>query len=466
MSTEPVDIGLDDAIQIFEGSQGSFTESLSYYESEKRNNAIGIATPPKMRPLLAHVGIPRVYINSITDRLAVEGFRMGGEGRHDDELWSWWQVNTLDVESALAHTDALVYGRSYVTIAAPDTDDPALVDPSIPIIRVESPTALYAHIDPRTRRVQWAVRVIKDETGDMIGATLYLPDRTEFYTSNQGEFVSNGTVNHGLGIVPVVPIVNRSRLADLNGTSAITPELRSVTDAISSMLMNLRTTSELMAVPQRVVFGAREEELTQDGELSALETYISSYLTIEDPEGKVQQLQAAELRNFADGIGQLLNMAATYTGLPPQYLTQADSNPSSAEAIRSSESRLVRTCETKTDIFGEAWEQVMRVAMAVMGREVTTDAYRMETIWRDPGTPTFQAKADAVMKLYAGGTGIIPVEQARIDMGYSPEAREQMEQWDKQSPMSQAMAMYGGGTQLPDTDPVTGEPPVDADDAS
>src|SRR5699024_1192454 len=97
---------------------------------------------------------------------------------------------------------------------------------------------------------------------------------------------------------------------------------------------------------------------------------------------------------------------------------------------------------------------------------VTTDAYRMETIWRDPGTPTFQAKADAVMKLYAGGTGIIPVEQARIDMGYSPEAREQMEQWDKQSPMSQAMAMYGAGTQLPDTDPETGEPPVDVDDAS
>lgn len=388
---------------------------------------------------------------------------MGGAGEHDDELWTWWQVNALDVESVLAHTEALVYGRAYVTVAAPDKDDPGLVDPSIPLIRVESPTALYAHIDPRTRAVQWAVRVIKDDQGDTIGATLYTPDRTEFYESKEGELVSAGTVNHGLGIVPVVPIVNRSRLSDLNGTSAITPEIRSVTDAISSMLMNLRTTSELMAVPQRVVFGASKDELTNDGELSALETYISSYLTIDDPEGKVQQLQAAELRNFSEGIGQLLRMAASYTGLPPQYLATASDNPASADAIRSSESRLVRTCETKTDIFGEAWEQVMRVAMLVMGREVTIDAHRMETMWRNPGTPTFQAKADAVMKLYANGTGVIPVEQARIDMGYSPEARAMMEEWDKQTPMSQAMSMYG--TQVPDTNAETGEPPVVSDDA-
>ena len=414
--------------------------------------------------MLAHVGIPRTYIHSITDRLAIEGFRLGGEGKVDEDLWTWWQVNGLDVESAMAHTEALVYGRAYVTVAAPDPEDPGLVDPTIPMIRVESPTALYAHVDPRTRAVQWAVRVVKDDQGDTVAATLYLPDRTELYRSQDGEMVSEGTVNHGLGVVPVVPLVNRTRISDLQGTSAITPEIRSVTDAISAMLMNLRATSELMAVPQRVVFGASRDELTNDGELDALDLYISSYLSIDDPEGKVQQLQAAELRNFSEGIGQLMRMAASYTGLPPQYLANPTDAPPSAEAIRSSESRLVRTCETKTDIFGEAWEDVMRVAKLVMGNELSLDDFRMETIWRDPGTPTFQAKADAVMKLYAGGAGVIPVEQARIDMGYSPEARLMMEDWDKQSPMSQAMAMYGqAGNQLPETNDETGEPPAVTD---
>lgn len=387
---------------------------------------------------------------------------MGGEGKHDDDLWTWWQVNTLDVESALAHTDALVYGRAYVTVAAPEADDPLIVDPSIPIIRVESPTALYAHIDPRTHRVQWAIRVVKDDNGDTIGATLYTPERTEIYEGEQGDFKSVGTINHNLGVVPVVPIVNRSRLSDLYGSSAITPEIRSVTDAISSMLMNLRTTSELMAVPQRVIFGAKQEDLTNDGELSALDLYISSYLAIDEPDGKVQQLQAAELRNFSDGIGELLKLAAAYTGLPPQYLSTQSDNPASADAIRSSESRLVRTCETKTDMFGEAWEQVMRVAMLVMGKDPGVEAHRMETIWRNPATPTYQAKADAVMKLYANGTGIIPVEQARIDMGYSPEARTMMEEWDQQTPQSQALAMYGNVTPINQDKKAPPEDEVDA----
>lgn len=342
----------------------------------------------------------------------------------------------------MAHTDALVYGRAYVTIAAPDPSDPMIVDPSVPIIRVESPTSMYADIDPRTRSVRWAVRVVDDANGGRIAATLYTPDRTEVYEHNGQELVLSQTISHGLGMVPVVPVVNRQRVADTLGSSAITPEIRSVTDSISAMLMNLRTTSELMAVPQRVIFGTEKDKLTNDGELSALDLYISSYLTFEDPDTKMQQLQAAELRNFSEGIGQLLKMAASYTGLPPQYLSTASDNPASADAIRSSESRLVRTCEAKTAVFGEAWEQVMRIAKLVMGTQLTLDDHRMEAIWRDPATPTFQAKADAVMKLYAGGSGVIPVEQARIDMGYSPEARQNMEEWDKQSPMSQALSMY------------------------
>lgn len=367
---------------------------------------------------------------------------MGGAGEVDEDLWAWWQANSLDVESSMAHVDALVYGRAYVTVAAPDPADPFIVDPSVPIIRVESPTSMYADIDPRTRAVRWAIRVVRDSQGDEVAATLYTPDRTEIYEHNGQELQLTQTIAHGLGIVPVIPLVCRQRVSDYMGSSIITPEIRSVTDSISSMLMNLRTTSELMAVPQRAIFGAKKEELTNDGELSALDLYISSYLTFEDPDVKMQQLQAAELRNFSEGIGQLLKMAASYTGLPPQYLSTASDNPASADAIRSSESRLVRNCEAKTTMFGEAWEQVMRVAKLVMGTQLTLDDYRMEAIWRDPATPTFQAKADAVMKLYAGGSGVIPVEQARIDMGYSPEARKNMEEWDKQSPMSQALSMY------------------------
>ena len=204
----------------------------------------------------------------------------------------------------------------------------------------------------------------------------------------------------------------------------------------------MQTTSELMATPQRIIFGSSVDEINGDS-LTGLELYASSYIAIEDPQGKAMQLPAAELRNYTDAISHMLKMAAAYTGLPPQYLSFTNDNPASAEAIRSSESRLVRTCEALAGVFGDAWEQAMRIALLVQGSQLTLDHFRMEAVWRDPATPTYQAKADAAQKLYAGGSGVIPKEQARIDMGYTPEQRKQMEEWDNETPAAQMAAAYG-----------------------
>jgi hypothetical protein len=55
-------------------------------------------------------------------------------------------------------------------------------------------------------------------------------------------------------------------------------------------------------------------------------------------------------------------------------------------------------------------------------------------MWRDPSTPTIAQKADAVVKLAsargANGVAILPVEQAREDLGYTPEQRRRMAEMD------------------------------------
>lgn len=450
---EQLDIPIDEAIEAFEGAQGDFGESGAYYNADERDLAVGLATPPALRDLQALVGLPRIYVNAIAERLIIEGFRVGDESETDEDLWGWFKANGLDNQSMVAIIDALVYGRAYITISAPgeaDKENPMLI-PDIPIIRVESPMALYAEKDPRTGNVLWAVRVVKNEDGDVIAATQYYPDRTILYEEEEGELVETETVPHGLGVVPVVDMTNQASLLDLYGSSIITPELRSITDALSRMLMNMQTTSELMATPQRILFGTSVDEINPENANTGLELYTASYLAIEDPQGKAIQLPAAELRNFTEAIIHLLKLAAAYTGLPPSYLSTNTDNPASAEAIRSSETRLVRTCESLAEILGDAWERAMRVALLVMGQQLTIEHFRMETVWRDPATPTYAAKADAAAKLYANGTGIIPLEQARIDLGYTPEQRKQMQTWDSQSPTGQLAAMYGGNSSpLPD----------------
>src|SRR5699024_11247052 len=84
-------------------SQGERDENQSYYNSEYRVKALGVNIPPEMEGLLAQIGWPRLYLDSIEHRLDVEGFRMGGDDAADKKLWNWWVANGLDVESSMAH---------------------------------------------------------------------------------------------------------------------------------------------------------------------------------------------------------------------------------------------------------------------------------------------------------------------------------------------------------------------------
>lgn len=472
-----VDTCRDDMINVFLQRTTDLAANGGYYGATERPAAVGVAVPQEMRGLLQAVGYPRLYVDSLSDRLEVEGFRLGipaasttdgsaetaagnsstgvTAGAPDDQLWDWWQANNLDVESPLGHNESFVNGRAYITIAAPDPAVDVDVDLTVPIIRVESATTLYAVIDPRTRAVTQALRYIvgapgTPQAGQVVAATLYLPLQTIAWNKDaqSGEWDVIQQVPHNLGIVPVVPITNRTLLSDLYGTSEITPELRSITDAAARILMNLQSAAELMGVPQRILFGVKPQEIGVDPatSISRYDAYMARILAFEESTGTATQFSASELRNFCDALDQLDRKAAAYTGLPPQYISYSSDNPASAEAIEASESRLVKKAERKAVIFGGAWEQAMRIAVRVMGQAVLPpEYYRMETIWRDPSTPTYASKAAAATGLYAGGQGVIPKKRARYDMGYSVVEVDEMEQWDAIE-MQGLLGAYAGTT--------------------
>ena len=98
---------------------------------------------------------PRLVVDSLEERLDVEGFRLGDDV--DDELWGWWQANGLDLGSQQGHLDALICGRSYVIVGT------SAEDPDVPLITVESPEQVWAARDPRTRQVTAAVKAWRDQ---------------------------------------------------------------------------------------------------------------------------------------------------------------------------------------------------------------------------------------------------------------------------------------------------------------
>jgi hypothetical protein len=157
----------------------------------------------------------------------------------------------------------------------------------------------------------------------------------------------------------------------------------------------------------------------------------------------VPEVELVDLGNASlEVLRELAKQAAAYTGLPPQYLSSSQDNPASAEAIRASESRMIKAVENKTRIFGSAWEQAMRVAWKIINpdEQLPTEYFSMESVWRDPATPTYAAKADAAVKLWANGTGLLPRRQARLDLGYTLSQIEKMEMWDAEDDPFRGMA--------------------------
>lgn len=372
---------------------------------------------------------PELVVDALEERLDVEGFRLPGADRGDSQLWEWWQANDLDVESGPGHVEALAAGRSFVIVGAGEGD--------YPIITVESSEQVTVDVDPRTRQVTAALKqwCDGDSSGDPQYATVYLPDRTEFYV-RQGvtgawEPAAESDV-HNLGVVPVVPLVNRGRAMNQLGRS----ELESVvplSDAACKIATDMMVGAEFHALPRRWAVGMTEDDFKDpEGRPISRWSKIAGRLwTAEDPQASFGQFPAAELTNFHNTINALAALVASISGLPPHYLGHSGDNPASADAIRSAETRLVKRAERRQRAFGGSWERVMRIAYLIQNGDVPSEMRRLETVWRDASTPTVAQAADAAVKL--NQAGIVSKRQTREDLGYTDAQITRMEAEDAQA---------------------------------
>lgn len=417
---------------------------------------------------------PMLVVDTVEERLDVEGFRLPNQDSGDDDLWRVWQENDLDEESQLGHTDALVMKRSYLAVGTNEDDD------DTPLVTFESPLEVYADIDPRNRKSRAALRRWQEHNDSLVRvperfATLYLPNRTVYYEAPGGGNSGWKEIDrdqHDLGMVPVVPVVNRARLADRMGRSELSPFLP-LAHAANKIATDMMVAAEFVALPLRGLFGIGPEDLedAKGNKLTALQAILGRLLTIPDDDGTARQFEftSADLSNFHETINQLAKLVASIAGLPPHYLGFSTENPASADAIRSAEARLVKRAERKQRAFGGAHEQAMRIVKRIQDGDWAPKYRRLETVWRDASTPTRAQAADAAVKLYtATPKPIVTLRQVRQDLGYTDAQIARMEAEEaeqaRQDPLAEiARGMAGGGGEggeLPEA-PVSPAPTVE-----
>lgn len=381
----------------------------AYFNGEQLIRDLGISIPPQLKGLHTVLGWPRVGVESLEERLDLEAFRWA-DGSDSTELKEIADSNDLFDESSLAHLDALVYGREYLAVGSGDCGDDCP-----PLISAESPLDMTLMWDARLRMGTAALRECAADTYFESGPdermlVLYLPDQTVMcMPSESGGWEVVDRDIHQLGVVPVVRMANRQRTADRVGKSEITPEVMSITDAACRRLMGMEVAAEFFGAPQRYILGASESAF-QDAEgnaKSAWETYIGRVLALErDEDGNVPdvgQFAAHDPTGMTKIIDLYARIMASQMSVAPHVLGYSSDNPASADAIRFADNRQVKKAERRIRRFGRAWQDAMRLALWVRDGEPPDKSRRIETVWRNPATPTVAAQVDATVKLVQAG---------------------------------------------------------------
>src|SRR5690625_4060770 len=377
-------------------------EAHAYYEAKHKLEFPGVTIPQEVASRVAPaVGAPGTVVDVLDERLEFLGWDdlSPGAGYGLQEIYD---ANELDAEAPMVHLDALIFGTAFARVGAGEGDDP--------LITFHSPMTTTGVRDPATRRLSSAWTVLKVEDGETVRGVLDLPDVSITVVRRQQGWVVEDVDEHGLGRVPVVQFANRTRTSRRGGRSEITRAIRSLTDDMMRATLGMNVNTMFYSIPQLMILGRGPDAFKdrQGNPVPGWKILAGHALALaNDDKGHrpdVKQVQVASPQPFIEQLRDFRMQVASEAGMPADYLGIQTANPSSADAIRMGESRLVKRTERRQSGFGRAWMEVARLALLVRDNSLPDDFdSRVAVDWQSAATPTRAATADEIVKYVGAG---------------------------------------------------------------
>ncbi len=370
-----------------------------------------------------------LVVDAVEERLDVEGFRMGADLDADADAWQMWQENELDAWSQIAHTEALVKGQSSVLVWA-DEDDPGKAE-----ITIQDALEMAVGLDKSSHDRLAALKRWQEDDGST-RFTLYLPDEIQkWQTVPKGQPAAAAIFKIGryalvrrevpgetwplanpLGVVPVVPLVNRPRMrgVGVSEIAAVVPQQ----NALNKLFLDMLVAAEFAAYRQRYAVGLELEVDPDTGKaVNPFKAGSGEIWTEENPNVKFGDFEVTDLGNYVKAIETVIQHVASITRTPAHYFMGGQGSFPSGESLAASETGLTRKAERKQRFFGEGWEEVIRLGFLVTG-DPRGEIEDSETIWRDPESRNEAAHVDSLVKLKALG---VPDEMLWEMAGLTPQ---------------------------------------------
>lgn len=372
------------------------------YEGKNRLKDLGISIPPQLKNVQESVGWAKIAVNALNDRLMFEGWNdPAGVGL--DEMFS---ENDLLSRSKQAHLDKFKFGIGYVMIALGDT---SIGEPEI-LITPENPNNMVANFDLRKRRVRNAIQVVqvgKSVYGTYITETEYIP-----FVITGGRIIDDEDlerIEHGIGRCPVVQLINKPETGSAHGHSEITEPIISIVNSMMRTMLGAEVAREFYSAPQRYILGADEGMfLDSDGNTrNSLEVLMDRVLILPEgiTEGKhptVGQFASNSPAPYIELMRFYSQLFSSYADIPENYLGFNTVNPTSAEAIKASEIRLIKKAQDRIDGISSQWKEVAIIATLLKNGSLP-EGFNPVPQFKDPATISGSAVSDELSKLISAG---------------------------------------------------------------
>ena len=321
--------------------------------------------------------------------LFVDGYRPAKEIDNANP-WTYWQANGLDARQTIAHRGALEYGQSYVLVLPGDTG---------PLIRPLSPTRVHAlYLDQDD---EWPQYALVESGTDMSGGKLFrLYDNEATYTVRIGKDSVDKpeliyTEFHNLGVTPLVRF--RDRLDD-NSRGIIAP-LINIQDRVNESVFSLMIALQYASFRQRWATGLAIPIDSESGKaIEPFKAAVDRLWVTDSPDAKFGDFDQTEVGGHLETYASTVRSLAAIAQTPPHVLL-GDLVNLSADALAAAEASTQRKIGEYETLFGESWEQVLRLAAAADGDSAGATDDSAEVRWRDTEARSLAQTVDALGKM-------------------------------------------------------------------
>lgn len=337
--------------------------------------------------------------DTFTKRLYAEGYRPSTT-QDNSPAWDYWQANRLDARQSIAHRGAIEYGESFVLVL-PGT----FQSKPTPLILPLQPSRSIAYFSDMED--EWPYLAARKLNRRADGTqVIEVFDDTYVYTyakandsrpepvpGTEGIFDAvpsptwqlTNTQAHRLDVCPFVRF--RESLSTHHG--AIYPLLRDQ-DRINEITFTIHMALQYGVFRQRWATGLA---IPMDDDGNAVEPFqvaIDRLWVAEDGEAKFGEFGQMDLGGVMQAYGNAVKTFAAHAQIDPNLLT-GDVINVSAEALGSMKDATTEQLDEYKVLFGEAWEQALRLAAKAAGNVTDANDFSAQVRWGDDTSREFLA---------------------------------------------------------------------------